>query len=225
MSDPRNNESKPQPGDMMPPEDVAEPRSTVDVSAEALGAKLILPAGHGVGAAKMVKRTLRIKAKKPNPRRFIRVHSEMVAQVAIFIDPNDEESFEREPYVVLGEVAEELGGDDVVTNTVYVYAYRTGSLGLWLCPMPREGFRRGDVWATTRLEVAEKAKATWLRCHQSDDGEGYAYTEPVDVFPEPQWDRWLRGRSMLQLLGIAFKDRVIDSLEHPVIREFDGRHG
>jgi hypothetical protein len=205
--------------DMMPPED------TVDSSSEALGASLILPAGHGVGAAKMVKRTLRLKAKKPNPRRFIRVHPEMSASVAIFLDPNDEDEFEKAPYVVLGHVAEELSGSDIVPNVVYLYAYRTGSLGLWPCPLTGSGGRRANAWGTTRLEVAEKAKTSWVRCHASDDGEGYAYTEPVDLFPDPAWDRWLRGRSMLQLLGIAFRDRVIDTLDHPVLREFDGRLG
>jgi hypothetical protein len=30
---------------------------------------------------------------------------------------------------------------------------------------------------------------------------------------------------MLQLLGIAFRDRVIDSIDHPVLREFEGRFG
>ncbi len=212
-------DSSTKPEDMMPPPDAVAPSSTVDTSAEQLGASLILPVGHGVGAAQMIKRTLRIKARKPNPRRFIRVHPDMKAAVAIFIDPNDEDEFEAAPYVVLGGVAEELGSD-AEANTAFVYAYATGTLGLWLCRHPRKG---NDVWATTRLAVAEKAQTNWLRCHGSEDGDGYGYTEPVDKFPGPDWDRWLRGRSVFQLLGLAFRDRVIDTLDHPVVRAFEGR--
>jgi hypothetical protein len=217
-TEPQPTSQEGDPPDMMPPVD------TVATTSEALGASLILPAGHGVGMARMVKTTMRLKAKKPNPRRFLRVHPDMSAAVAIFLDPNDEDEFEKAPYVVLGHVAEELSVE-AVPNMVYLYTYRTGSLGLWPCPLAGPGGRASTAWGSTRLEIAEKAKTSWLRCHASVDGEGYAYTEPVDRFPEPDWDRLLRGRSMLQLLGIAFRDRVIDSVDHPVLREFEGRFG
>jgi hypothetical protein len=51
------------------------------------------------------------------------------------------------------------------------------------------------------------------------DRSGYRLEFPEAVLPEPVFPNWLFG----EYLARAFKDRYIDSLEHPVIKRLAGR--
>jgi hypothetical protein len=44
------------------------------------------------------------------------------------------------------------------------------------------------------------------------------YLEAVAAFPEPQWP----DMSLQKVLAMAFKDRFIDSLDHPVLKRLRG---
>ena len=191
-------------------------------AAEKLAAELELPRGLGIGATKTIKRTLKIALRRPNPRRFIRVHPDLKRRVAVFKDPNDEDEFENAEYVCTGAVAEELE-TDCRYALLRVYLNKTGSLGLWLCYEPQLDMKRTDVWAITRLACAEVAESKWVRIHRSEDGQGYGYTEPELQIPDPDWERVLQGRQMPELIHLACRDRVIDSLDHPVLKDFFGR--
>ncbi len=191
-------------------------------AADKLAGELELPKGLGIGATPMIKKTLKIKLAKPHPRRFIRVHPELKKRVAVFVDPNDEDEFERAEYLLTGAVAEELE-TDCFFGVLRVYYNKSGSLGLWLLKEPKRDQARADVWALTRMQCAEVAETKWIRIHRSDDGQGYGYTQPESEMPEPEWERILGNRDMNDLVSLAARDRIIDSLDHPVIQGFFGR--
>jgi hypothetical protein len=74
-----------------------------------------------------------------------------------------------------------------------------------------------DTWSKSALEAAQMAMHTWVRV--APDMSLGAYTVYyADHAVEPVWPEL----SMRELLRIAFKDRYIDTLEHPVLRQFRG---
>ena len=47
---------------------------------------------------------------------------------------------------------------------------------------------------------------------------GYNYVEPKATIPDPDWG----SESFHSLFEVAYRDRIIDSLAHPVAKEFLG---
>jgi hypothetical protein len=41
-------------------------------------------------------------------------------------------------------------------------------------------------------------------------------------FPEPNWEALLQGKTIFQILAIAFKERLILNEEHPLIQKLLG---
>ena len=47
----------------------------------------------------------------------------------------------------------------------------------------------------------------------------YEHFEPATKLPDPEWP----PLTFTEILRVAFRDRMIDSLEHPVVRQLRGQ--
>ena len=74
-------------------------------------------------------------------------------------------------------------------------------------------------WHTTHRMAAERAKTEWVRM-TSDLGLGAYQIHIAEVANiEPVWPEY----SLSKLLEVAFAGRLVDSTDHPVIRQLLGR--
>ena len=63
------------------------------------------------------------------------------------------------------------------------------------------------------------AKVVWLRISANMDLKGYDIFEAAASLPEPIWPE----TTMDELLEVAFRGRIITSLDHPVVQDRLGR--
>jgi hypothetical protein len=74
------------------------------------------------------------------------------------------------------------------------------------------------AWHTSAAEAAERAIRSWVRVTANMSLGAYEISEAVANLSEPDWP----DQSMPELLSIAFKGRVIEGPEHPVIKKLRG---
>ena len=67
------------------------------------------------------------------------------------------------------------------------------------------------------MEAAELARTKWVRVQANMTLGAYEVTY-AEHLPDPEWP----DVPFQELLRIAFKDRYIDSLDHPVLRQLRG---
>lgn len=161
-----------------------------------------------------VKKTLStIPVRKPNRREFIRVRngSDWSVETAIFENYED-----RETYIIVPSLWDHLTGE-WVPKILYTAMNRQGVLFLWPVKLPGED-NSLDQWNTSAHEAAEKAEEGWIRVASNMSLGAYEIFEAVNKFPEPEWPEI----ELRDILNIAFRDRMIDSLDHPVIQKLRG---
>jgi hypothetical protein len=124
-----------------------------------------------------------------------------------------------EVYLAIPEVRDFLldrGEQTFVKKILIPTITKQGTLFLWPIRLPdSEG--KLDSWNQSALEAAAIARNKWVRIN-SDRQLGAYQVIARDGGEEPQWP----PQSIGELLKTAFKGRVIDSLDHPVIAELTG---
>ena len=154
-----------------------------------------------------------VPARRPNPQDFVRVHPspEYRADFAL-IDLKDE----REDYLVRPEVLPELVGE-VVFKTIFTAVNRQGVVFLWPVRLPAPDDRKSE-WLRSAREAAELAMTQWVRLKADMSLGAYRITVSETVIAEPVWPE----HSYQQLLQIAYRDRMITTVDHPVVRRLRG---
>jgi len=95
--------------------------------------------------------------------------------------------------------------------------YFHGGLFAWCVKTPMGQHRGADKWAHTRVQCAMIAQEQWIT--MESDATGYSPRHPASEFDPPEWDK----HNTDELLNLACKDLVINSMDHEVIRLFTGR--
>ena len=94
---------------------------------------------------------------------------------------------------------------------------RQSTVFIWPLALPSEGGRRND-WHETAREAAELAKKAWVRLSADMSLGAYRIYRAEGALSDPTWPE----KSLNELLEIAFKDRIIDREDHPVVRRLRG---
>src|SRR5262249_29777902 len=123
----------------------------------------------------------------------------------------------REVYLVAPTLWPGLAGESTLKATVlYTAITRQGVLFFWPISLPNSG-GRANPWSTSALEAAALAMTKWVRL-QPDQSLGAYRVLSADHVSDPQWP----AMPMSDMLRIAFKDRFIQSIDHPVLRQLRG---
>ena len=159
------------------------------------------------------KALLTVPVRKPGRQDFIRVRpgEDMYIQTAVL-----ELKDEHETYLVDPDIWPELPSE-LVPKALFTTINRQGVLTLWPVRLPGEDGRH-DEWSRSALEAAEIAKTRWIRVVANMSLQAYEVYEATGNFPDPEWP----DVSFQKILEIAFKDRFIRTLDHPVIRRLRG---
>ena len=154
-----------------------------------------------------------VPVRKPNNQDFVRVHEgEAYRLTSAIIELKDD----REVYLVLPLVAHQLPGE-VSPVTLYTGINRQGVVFLWPVKLPSSDGRQNE-WHRSAREAAERAMIRWLRIKADMALGAYAMYEASSTIPEPIWPDY----TFKQLLQIGFRDRLVDSVDHPVIKRLRG---
>ena len=160
-----------------------------------------------------VKRVLTsVAVTKPRKGWFVRTRpgDDWRAQFAMI-----ERKEEGECYVVRPELAADLT-DDVKQYMLVTSINRHGTIFLWPARLPNGS--RQDTWADSALAAVTHAETSWLRVDANMRAGAYDVSIATAPLPEPEWPE----ESFDQLFRLAFRDMVIETLDHPVIRQLRG---
>ncbi len=154
-----------------------------------------------------------VPARKPNPQDFTRVHSapEYRENFAM-IDLKDD----REDFLVRPEILPELASE-VVYKTIFTAINRQGVVFLWPVRLPAPDDRK-SAWPRSAREAAEMAMGKWLRIQANMSLGAYEITIAAGEMADPVWPEL----TFQELVRIAYRDRMITSVDHAVVKRLRG---
>jgi hypothetical protein len=154
-----------------------------------------------------------IPVRRPNPQDFIRVHPQADFRENL---PAVDLKAEREMYVVTRSMQAELSME-CVPATVFTAINRQGVVFLWPVRLPGPDGKLNEWWRSA-AEAAALAMTRWVRVKANMDLGAYEIFSATGVLQDPTWPEL----TFNELLKIAFRDRVIDSIDHPVVKRLRG---
>jgi len=155
-----------------------------------------------------------IPVRKPSPQEFVRVHpSPEYRENFPIIELKDE----REEYIVTASLVPELIGEFVV-KTLYLAINRQGTLFFWPARLPGPDGKDMNWWKSGR-EAAQLAMKDWVRVKANMNLAAYDIFKAGSVISEPDWPTL----GYWDLIKIAFRDHLIDRIDHPVIKRLRGQ--
>ena len=130
-----------------------------------------------------------------------------------------EKGTERTVYILARHLWTDYSGE-ITPAVLYICMNRQGDLFVWRVKLPGPD-GRPNTWTDSALEIARAATTTWCRMKSDMTNGIYTHFVPADdvVLPEPAWPTDL---TMADILRIAFRGRLIESVDHPVLRELRG---
>jgi hypothetical protein len=154
-----------------------------------------------------------VPVRKPNKQDFIRVHPGEEYRSAVALIELKED---REIYVVSPRIAGELSGE-FFSAMLYTAINRQKVVFLWPTRLPGDDGRSLARHESAQTS-AELAMKRWVRVVANMSLGAYETLEALATIPDPEWPDISFG----ELIRIAFKGRVINNLDHPVVKRLRG---
>jgi hypothetical protein len=150
---------------------------------------------------------------KPGKQDFVRVHPgpEYRLDAALIVLKDD-----RETYLVPPPIACELPGEYVLA-TIYTSINRQGVVRLWPVRLPVPDGRVIE-WHRSEAQAASLAMRNWIRVVPNMSLGANEIFEAAASIPDPEWP----DLPFQELVRIAFKDKLVDRLDHPVVKRLRG---
>ena len=177
-------------------------------------ASLRLQGDYGM-ATGVKKALLTIPVRKPDKTWFVRVRPGDDYSLSTCVIELKED---RETYLVSPILVAELAAESFVKPmAIFTATNRQGVLFLWPAKLPGlDG--RIDEWSRSGLEATKMAESSWVRVQSNMSLGAYEVYTASGQIPDPEWP----DLPLKEILRIAFKGKLIDSLEHPVLRKLRG---
>jgi len=153
-----------------------------------------------------------VPVRKPNPQDFVRVHPSPEYRAALAVIELKED---REIYLLTPQIARELPGEFMMVM-MFTTINRQGVVHLWPARLPAPDGRIME-WHRSASEAADMAMRRWVRVKANMSLGAYEVIEAATT-AEPEWP----AVPFQELLRIAFRDRLVDRLDHPVIKRLRG---
>jgi len=174
---------------------------------------LRLPANYG--ATLGVKKLLTtVHVGKPQKSHFFRTHasSEMTFAAMLL-----EQKESQESYLVTPDVAQHISE---LTRPAMLHAAidRQNNVSLIPVQLPGESGVRHSAHESL-AQAVEHAKLKWIRITYNKHTSGYDVYEAEGALPEPEWP----ADEIDKLVEVAFRGKIITSLDHPVIQTLLGK--
>ena len=167
-------------------------------------------------AAAGVKKILNtIPCRKPSKEWFVQTHPDEAYRIQTCVVELKEDS---ETYLVDPSLWPELASESTFSPRALITSInRQGVLFLWPIRLPGSDGRL-DEWSRSAMEAAALAAGKWVRVQSNMSLGAYEVYEAAGQWAAPEWP----DMPFQQLLRIAFKDRFIVGLDHPILKRLRG---
>jgi hypothetical protein len=156
-----------------------------------------------------------IPVKKPSKEWFVRTRLDQSYSIKTAVLELKEDS---ETYLVGKSLWPQLLTEPTFSPRLLVTTInRQGVLFLWPIRLPGADGKIDD-WNRSALEAADEAKSRWVRLTANRSLGAYEILCAPGLVAEPEWP----ALSFQEIIRLAFKDRMIDDLNHPVLRRLRG---
>ena len=161
----------------------------------------------------------KIRVGQPDGKTWFMLHpsASFKLKAALYLRES-EDSIRPELYLVRPHVAPVFGGQMTPVMLHLGITSVSDTEFLWPRKLPRDG-RVSDIQAIQE-EIAEAAEQRWVRMEWSNSAHAHIYHLAEEDLGDPNWPA---NMSMPDYLRLGFKNRVIDTEDHPVVAEFKGR--
>ena len=161
------------------------------------------------------KALLTVPVRKPAKEWFVRVHPDEAYRFQTAVIELKED---RETYLVAPPLRDQLAAEGTFgLRAMFTSINRQGVVFLWPVRLPGADGRL-DEWSRSAMEGAEMAKGGWVRVTSNMSLGAYEVYEAIADIPDPTWP----DMPFADLLRIAFRGRLIETLDHPVLKKLRG---
>jgi hypothetical protein len=156
-----------------------------------------------------------VPVKRPSKECFVRTHPNPDFRLSTAVLELKED---REVCLVSPSLWPSLSSETTFSPRLLVTSItRQGVLFLWPIRLPGPDGRI-DEWSRSALDAADVAKSRWVRVTANMALGAYDVAVASGQVAEPVWP----GLSLQEIVKIAFRDRMIDEWDHPVLRRLRG---
>jgi hypothetical protein len=171
----------------------------------------------GMAGLGVKKALLSVPVRKPDKSWFVRTHPDPAyrLQTAV-VELKEDRGGETD--LVAPHLWPALAGESTFApRALFTAVNRQGVPFLWPVRLPAADGRL-DEWSRTALEAAGLASAGWIRVAANMALGAYDVFQATGDLPEPEWP----DLPFRELLRVAFRERFIQSEDHPVLRRLRG---
>jgi hypothetical protein len=154
-----------------------------------------------------------VAVERPNRQTFVRTHPSEAYRMTAYLF---EENAGRATYLVHPDIISAIV-PEVRARTLITTVTRQGDVFLWPVPLPSSDGRQ-DVWGEGQRCAADMARTRWVRIASNQKTGRYDVYTAEGTLDGPEWPEI----GFQEIVALAFKDRVITSLDHPVILRLRG---
>lgn len=176
------------------------------------GLKLSQNFGQTLGVKKLM---TKIPIRKPDPQWFVRVHPDESCRIltAVLNVKDDREGI----YLVSQDLWDELASE--VRPTLFILAINRQNMPfLWPIQMPGSDGKHNEWHASALDSALNYGTKNWIRVKANMSLGGYEVSVAQGELASPTWPEM----TLQEIIRIAFRDRIIQTLDHPVIRSLRG---
>lgn len=149
---------------------------------------------------------------KPEKFAMVRVHPTIAAKVRVI---RVREGMEELRFVIAPGVLRQLEDADLgrVDRVTWHLAIEHRTRDLWVWEVSRDP----KTWGVTRREAVRRAVSEWIAVTTREGQQGYFVRPSKAELPEPDW----KGAPVdgTALVALAARNRIVTSMDHPVIRQ------
>jgi|SRR5215831_16493305 len=170
--------------------------------------------GQDYAAFLGVKKTAVVAAvRKPGDQHWIQVHPDRAWRIQVAVL---EDKVNQRTYLVVEDLIPEVIGD-LIPKVLVAYISRQGNVNLWPIRMPDESGRL-DSWNESALAIVERYSGRWIRVLRNKTDGCYDIQDAPIELPPPNWPEG----GFRPLFNLAFRNRVIDRIDHSVLKALRG---
>ena len=157
-----------------------------------------------------------VRVGKPNKESWVRTSPDtnhwIVGSVLELKSDGDE------TYWLLPKIRDALIGEPCLKAVRLILAVdRQGNPFFWKVGMPDPN-GRSQPWVDSMMDAVNLAQTKWVRVAWSMSTRGYELTV-AEIKADPKWP----VEPLSDLLNIAFRGRVVSTMEHPILRTLRGQ--
>jgi hypothetical protein len=160
---------------------------------------------------------LAVPVRKPNKQEFVRVHPDPAYTRDVELLEFTGGGGDKDLYLVAPQVRP-MVSDDMRPYLLHTTISRDKVLFLWQVRITADSNDGGRRWSQTALAATAEAKELWIKLLSNRALGGYEIVRAVTDHGDPKWP----DLTFSEIFAIAFRDKLIDNVEHPVVKKITG---